>query len=111
MQVAITPVPAWAKPDAPSRYALFELFALLKLEGQWVRLSAADQRAVIGAPVFGKLAFRVNDDCTIDVIRSSCFGMDYEQATYNNTDVQAAIAQGVRFCPSTFGEGIYSRAQ
>ena len=103
-------IPAWAKPAKADRFTLFETFALLGIEGQWVRLSAADQRAIIGAPVFGKLAFRVNEDGTVDATRTACFGMDYEQQGYDNTDIQGALAQGKRLCPSTYGPGIYSRA-
>jgi hypothetical protein len=96
-------LPAWAMPDAPHRGAIFEVFALVGLEGQWVRLDAATQRALLGFPVFGKQAFRVNADGTIDCMRITCFGADFEQSTYQAAKVQQAAADHKRLSPGTFG--------
>jgi hypothetical protein len=102
-----TAIPAWAIPAKADRYTLYETFALLKLEGQWVRLSAADQRAVIGHAVFGKQEFRVNADGTVDVRRSACFGLDTEQQNYFPAWVRAAVEACKKLRPSTFWPGYY----
>jgi hypothetical protein len=96
-------LPAWAMPAAPSRSAIFEVFALAGLEGQWVRLDAAQQRALMGHPVFGRQAFRVMADGEIEVMRVTCFGADFEAATYEPARVQAAAAARKRLSPGTFG--------
>lgn len=102
-----TAIPAWAKPAKADRWTLYETFALLKLEGQWVRLSAADQRAVIGYPVFGKQEFRVNADGTVDVRRVTCFGNDCEQRDYFPAWIRAAVEACKRLSPGVYGDGYY----
>jgi hypothetical protein len=101
--VTIISIPAWAKPKKADRYTAFEAAALLGFQDQWVRMSAADQRALLGFAVFGKRAFRINDNGTIDVIRSTCFGADYELATYLPGRVIDAASMGKELSPGTFG--------
>jgi hypothetical protein len=102
-QINTITVPQWAKPAKADRYTLFECAALLGFEGQWVRMTAKDQRSLLGFAVFGKRAFRINDDGTIDVIRSSCFGMDTEQCNYWPGHVTSAATQRKQLSPGTFG--------
>lgn len=96
-------IPTWAKPTQADRYTLFEAAALLGFQDQWIRMTAADQRALMGFAVFGKRAFRVNDDGTVDVIRSSCFGADTEQANYWPGHITSAAAQHKQLSPGAFG--------
>ena len=102
-----TTIPAWAKPAKADRFTLYETFALLKLEGQWVRLSAADQRAIIGHNVFGKQEFRVTADGNVEVRRVTCFGLDTETQSYFPAWVRAAVEACKKLRPSTFGPGYY----
>jgi hypothetical protein len=96
-------VPTWAKPAKADRYTLFEAAALLGFQDQWVRMTAADQRALMGFAVFGKRAFKVNDDGTVNVMRSTCFGMDFEQAEYFPGEVTSAASRSKQLSPGTFG--------
>jgi hypothetical protein len=96
-------VPAWAKPKKADRYTLFEAAALLGFEGRWVRMSAADQRALLGFAVFGKRAFRVNADGIVEVIRSTCFGSDYELGCYAPGFVVKAAVDGKQLAPGYTG--------
>ena len=96
-------VPAWAKPAKADRYTLFEAAALLGFQDQWVRMTAADQRDLLGFAVFGKRAFRVNDNGTVDIKRSTCFGADTEQHEYQPGQVTSAATQHKQLSPGTFG--------
>lgn len=89
-------IPDWAMPEAPHANGLFEAIALAGLEGQWVRLDAATQRALMGYPVFGKLEFCVESDGEVRVIRSVCFGTMREQSIYQPATVRAAVAARAR---------------
>jgi hypothetical protein len=96
-------IPSWAKPAKADRYTLHEAAALLGFEGQWVRMTAADQRSLLGFAVFGKRAFKINDDGTIIIKRSTCFGMDTEKQEYTPSQVTSAAAQHKQLSPGTFG--------
>ena len=100
---AVLEIPAWAKPDAPHRCALWEVAALVGFEGVPVRMSAADQRAIMGGVVFGKQAFTVQADGTVRVVRATCFGMDSEAHDYTPARVNEATAAGKRLSPGMFG--------
>jgi hypothetical protein len=99
----VVSVPAWVKPDQPIRSSLFEVACLVGVEDQWIRMSADDQRAVMGFPVFGKQAFMVREDGVVEVARSTCFGTTYELAEYSATKIFAAASQCKRLSPGTFG--------
>lgn len=99
----VVSVPAWVKPDQPISNALYEAAALMEIENKWVRMSADDQRALLGFPVFGRQAFMVRDDGVVEVARSTCFGADYEMAEYSTAKVFTASRQGKRLSPGTFG--------
>ena len=96
-------IPAWAKPTKADRYTLYEAAALLGFQDQWVRMTAADQRTLLGFAVFGKRAFKVNDSGTVTVIRSTCFGADAEQHEYTPGQVTSAATQNKQLSPGTFG--------
>lgn len=97
-----TTLPAWTLPAAPHRNAIFEAAALANIEDQWVRLSADQQRRLLGFPVFGKQAIRINSAGDIDVVRKTCFGSDSEIATYDSRTIHEAARQGKRLSPGVF---------
>lgn len=96
-------IPAWAMPAKADRLALWETIELADLTDKWIRLSAADQRAMMGAAPFGKQLIRVNDDGTVSIQRKTCFGMDFEQHDYQPIMVKAAASLGKRLSPGCFG--------
>ena len=100
-----TNIPAWAIPKKADRYTFYETMALLNLENKWIRLSAAMQRALLGANVFGKQQFMVNDMGVVTVSRSSCFGMDCEIGEYDAIRVLQAVTENKKISPSVFGPG------
>lgn len=104
---AFTALPAWAMPDAPHGTAIFEVAALADVEGKWMRLNAATQRALMGFPVFGRQPISVNADGTITVSRSVCFGTMRESATYPADVVRAAAAARKRLSPGVFGPAYF----
>ena len=65
--MTFTTLPDWTLPRAGSVIDLFETVALAGLEGTWIRLSAADQRRVIGFPIFGS---RTSAEHTADLTGS-----------------------------------------
>jgi hypothetical protein len=101
--MTFTSIPTWAIPATPSRFALYETIALLGLEDHWIRLSAADQRSLMGANVFGKQSIKVDPMGVVTVTRSSCFGLDSETAQYKPHHVHAAIHQHKKLAPGLFG--------
>jgi hypothetical protein len=100
-------IPAWTLPAQGDALAIFETIALAGLEGQWIRLSAADQRRVLGANVFGRQEIRV-DAQGVQVCRSVGFGQDSETATYGLAQLRGAVATGTRLAPGLSGPSYYS---
>jgi hypothetical protein len=84
-------IAAWAIQPTPDARALFETVALLNLENKWIRLSAATQRAVMGANVFGKKEFKIGTDGELMVAHSVAFGQDKEIIYYTLADIERAI--------------------
>lgn len=98
-------IPNWAIPNKADTLALYETFALLDIEDQWVRLSADDQRALLGFAPFGKQEIMVCETGDIKIRRSSCFGMDSETCEYRPALIKAAVAAKKKLSPGTFGPG------
>lgn len=98
-----TNIPTWAIPQKADRWTFFETMALLGLENQWIRLSAANQRALLGAAVFGKQEIMVDEFGTVSVRRVTCFGMDSERAEYSPIKVRETVAQNKKLSPGVFG--------
>lgn len=96
-------VPAWSRPTAASALSFFETIALAGLEGQWIRMSAADQRAILGYPIFGKQEFRVLPEGIVEVFRSTAFGMDGEIGQYDLHAIKLAIRRKQRMSPGMSG--------
>jgi hypothetical protein len=96
-------LPDWSKPTyPPSLFNLFERFALCGLEGQWVRMSAKDQKETMGFPVFGKQEIKIADGL-ISIRRSVCFGTDSEVCDYEPHVVRSAIEKKLKLSPGVFG--------
>lgn len=104
--MTLTALPQWVKPEQPNTLALYEAAALLNVENQWIRMSAADQRALIGHAVFGKQAFMVRADGVVVVMRKTCFGADYEACEYSTARIDKAARHGLKLVPGAFGPGI-----
>lgn len=95
-------LPSWTRPARRDALAFFETIALAGLENQWIRVSAADQRDVMGAVIFGKQELRVTDQ-GVEVTRSVGFGQDAETATYGVERMRVAIASGKSLAPGVSG--------
>lgn len=96
-------VPAWVLPAPVQAGSIYEAAALMGIEGQWIRMSADDQRALMGFPVFGRRAFMVRGDGVIEVARSTCFGADCEIHEYSPERVRLAASNGKQLSPGMFG--------
>jgi hypothetical protein len=106
----ITALPDWALPVTPHRNAIFEVAALANIEGQWVQLSADQQRCLLGHPVFGKQSIRIHGNGLVDVVRKTCFGSDSELATYDTNTIHEAAHLGKRLSPGVHGPGFFTRS-
>jgi hypothetical protein len=106
--VKFNAIPAWTLPTTPDSLALFECIALAGLEGQWIRLDAATQRAIMGANVFGKQQIRIDADGELCVRRSTCFGTMFEVGHPLLANLRRAIAESLRLSPGVFGQGYLS---
>lgn len=108
-QAAEQPItlPAWVIPATPDRLALHEAAALLGIEGKWIRMSAPDQRALMGHPVFGKQEFRVLESGDVEVTRSTGFGTDSETCTYTPSRVAGALVARKRLSPGMQGQSYF----
>ena len=91
MSLEFTYIAAWAYPETPSVNALFETIALLKLEGKRIRLSADDQRKIIGFNVFGKQNLEVYPIGKVLVWRKIAFGQDIDSAKYSAAEIKKAV--------------------
>lgn len=100
-------IPKFAIPDEPNPLALYEVFALLGIENKYVRMCAADQKAIMGAAPFGKQQFMVMDCGDVRIMRSACFGQDFEIAEYPPAKVRGAIAANKRLSPGVFGPNYF----
>jgi hypothetical protein len=104
-KITFTELPQWTLTAKAGVLSFFEAIALADLEGKWIRLSADTQKALLGSNVFGKQEFRVNTDGTVDVSRSTAFGMDSEIAQYDLHAIKRAIERRVRVSPGMQGKG------
>lgn len=101
----VAELPAWTyQGKTPSKYTFFEAVALAGLEGKPFRLNAADQKALLGHPVFGKRAIVVDgQENTVTSVISVCFGTDFERAVYPADVIQLAIDHKKQLRPGTSG--------
>jgi hypothetical protein len=100
-------IPAWAIDARPSVYNLFSAITLSGLEGRWIRLTAATQRALIGANLFGKAALMF-DGVSVRSSVTCCFGTDSHGATWTPEDVRKASTAGLKLHPAYSGPGYFA---
>lgn len=97
-------IPEWTyEGKKPNIYTFFESIALAGLEDKWIRISADDQRKILGYPVFGKREIRVNDGYVESIIKV-CFGTDFERAKYSAKKIEMAVDSEKQLCPGYTGE-------
>ncbi len=96
-------IPSWAYPTTPSISEFFTTMALLGLENKRIRISADDQRKILGHNVFGKQSLTINKEHTVRVVRVIAFGLDYESITYDKSIIEKAICLGKSLSPQMTG--------
>jgi hypothetical protein len=105
----IATIPAWTyEGKAPSVLTFFEAIALSDLEGQPIKLTAADQRALLGAVVFGRREIVVRPDGTVQCTIDAGFGRDWDTAEWTADTVRRAAEAGKQLRPGTTGPGYFS---
>lgn len=89
-------IPAWAvEPADRSRYTVAAAFHLAGLTDKWVRLTAASQRLVFGAVLFGKCLMRAT--CNgLGISRTVCFGTDAVGIIFGWERLEKVMAEGRR---------------
>jgi hypothetical protein len=104
-----TTLPDFVFPDIPGEFGALETaIELAGLTNTWVRLSAADQRRLLGFAVFGKQEVRVDDDSIVSVRRSIAFGQDFERAEYSHTTIAKACDCHKLLTPSSISPRHFS---
>jgi len=88
-------IPQWCIGQQRDFADLITAISLAGFEGQWIRLSHAQQRELIGKAIFGKRAIKTSA-ADIQVYRSCCYGLDFDIAIYNNSSFNEAFNRG--FC-------------
>jgi hypothetical protein len=90
----------WMIAAEPSVYTFASAVKLAGLEDRFLRISAADQRRLLGASVFGKKTVRVNSDpskhwakAPVEVSWTTSFGHDYEVVFLFWDEVKGRVAQ------------------
>lgn len=98
-------IPQWTyQGNTPSTHTFFAAITLASLEGELIRLSAQDQRALLGFSVFGKQTIRVLPDSTIRVSRKVSYGGDVEVCTVDLDQLMRAVAGQKVISPGCFGK-------
>ena len=104
MPLKFATIPEWTHDQQPAGIAcFFSAIALAGLEMQTIRLSAADQRKLLGHAVFGNRAILVRPDHVVESMIKVAFGMDYESCEYSSTQIQVAAQQHKQLCPGRTG--------
>lgn len=94
--------PDWTIPATPDVSAFFSAIALAGFEGVWFRMTAADQRALLGCKPFGNCAIK-SDGSTLEIFRTVCFGTDYEVTMHTGASLAALIASKLTARPGIYG--------
>jgi hypothetical protein len=107
-------VPAATIPDwthagkSPGVLTFFESIALAGLEDQRIRLSAIDQRKLLGVVVFGRRPITVHKDGTVECTVDTGFGRDSDTAVWSANTIRLAADAGQQLCPKTSGPGYFN---
>lgn len=66
--------------------------------GRWVRLTAAQQRDIFGAYLFGKKSLRISTDGqgSVEYVHSVCYGTDFSGGVYSLERIAEAVNGGHR---------------
>ena len=104
-----TTLPDFVFPDVAGEFGALETaIELAGLTGCWLRLSAADQRRLMGFAPFGKKEVKVGDDGVVTVGYKIAFGQDWSEAQYSSATIRAACAASKLLCPDSTGPRYYS---
>jgi|SRR6266568_9266345 len=91
MKSQITVLPEWTYDGcSKDAYSLASAIALAGLEGEYVLLSAQQQRDILGYAVFGKKRLMYKDNYFHTYIKIA-FGKDFDDAILSVQQVQEAI--------------------
>jgi hypothetical protein len=79
-----------------SKYEIAAKVAVEGIERRWLKMTAAEQKDVFGAYVFGKQSLWIDAEGQGELIvhRSCCFGTDGMTARFSFDDVAAAANAG-----------------
>ena len=79
----------------PDSIGFFEaVLGFGRLAGQWIRISAADQRRYFGCVPFGKMAIKVEKSGEITTFKTQAFGQDWDFGTWFFDHSQKAWTTG-----------------
>lgn len=108
-QIKVVDIPAWTYAGKlPSIFTFFESIALAGLEDKDIRLTAADQKKLLGHPVFGRRVITVHRDATVESVIDTGFGRDSDTASWPASTVGDAAAARKQLRPGTTGPDYFS---
>ena len=108
-QVKVVQIPKWTyEGKQPSIFTFFESIALAGLEEKDIRLTAADQKTLLGHVVFGRRIINVRHNATVDSMVDTGFGRDSDSATWPASTVGAAAEAKKQLRPGTSGSQYFS---
>lgn len=82
-------IPAWCISEASGFAAFVSALALAEMENKWLRISAAQQKALFGFVPFGKRAILSNGN-TVRVAKTVCFGADLDEQIFTASNFPKA---------------------
>ena len=82
-------IPSWAIDESPSIFNLFSAICLAGLEGKRIKLTANDQRKLIGFPIFGRRLVTFTGSA-VEMFQTKDFGKDFESSTWTPGEIDEA---------------------
>jgi hypothetical protein len=78
------------------KYEIAARAHLAGLDGRWLRLPAAQQRAIFGANLFGKKKILIDTDNqgVVHYAFSVCFGTDWATGEYSFEEIARQVNEG-----------------
>jgi len=108
-QVEVAEIPAWTyEGKSPSIFTFFESIALAGLEDKEIKVTATDQKKLLGYAVFGRRVITVHRDATVESVVDTGFGRDSDSATWPASTVRDAAAAKKQLRPGTTGPDYFS---
>lgn len=87
-------IPDWAiDRERQDLGSLIAAVVLAGFEGRWIRLSAVQQRAIMGKAYFGRRHFRATAS-EVTVSRKVCYGMDFDSVTLDSQGWSDMVRRG-----------------